>query len=76
MSTYITEQDGLIWFENGTSVKGTIEQVKALPLLINALEEIADRGPVPGYGSESALRLRLVATQSIARAALEETTNK
>ncbi len=35
-----------------------------------ALEDIAQRGPVPGYGSASALLLRLVGTQSTARAAL------
>jgi hypothetical protein len=40
------------------------------PELLAALEEIATRGPVPGYDSASALRLRLVATQSIARAAI------
>jgi len=38
--------------------------------LRKALEEIADRGPVAGYNSAGALKLRLVATQSIARAAL------
>ena len=38
--------------------------------LIKVLEEIASRGPVPGYERADALRLRLVGTQSIARAAI------
>ncbi len=38
--------------------------------LLQALKEIAERGPVAGYGSADALRLRLVATQSIARQAI------
>lgn len=36
-----------------------------------ALAEIAERGPVNGYGSRDAVLLRLVATQSIARDALK-----
>lgn len=38
--------------------------------LLAALKEIAERGPIDGYSSAGALRLRLVATQSIARAAI------
>ena len=38
--------------------------------LREALEEIAGRGPIKGYGSPFAVLLRLVGTQSIARAAL------
>lgn len=44
--------------------------IAAAPVLLAALQEIAERGPVEGYGSPSALRLRLVATQSIARNAI------
>jgi len=36
-----------------------------------ALREIAARGPVAGHASADALRLRLVGSQSIARAALK-----
>jgi hypothetical protein len=36
-----------------------------------ALREIAGRGPVDGHASADALRLRLVGSQSIARAALK-----
>ena len=39
-------------------------------MLREALEEIAGRGPIKGYGSPSAVLLRLVGTQSIARSAL------
>lgn len=42
--------------------------------LFEALQEIAERGPVDGYNSANALRLRLVATQSIARAAIAKAT--
>jgi hypothetical protein len=38
--------------------------------LLEALKEIATRGPVDGYYSADALRLRLIATQAIARAAI------
>ncbi len=38
-----------------------------------ALAEIAERGPVIGYSSGNALRLRLIGSQSIARAALANT---
>jgi hypothetical protein len=44
--------------------------IAAAPTMMEALEEIANRGPVEGYESVAALRLRLVATQSIARAAM------
>jgi hypothetical protein len=40
--------------------------------LENALREIAARGPIAGYTSASALRLRLVGSQSIARAVLSD----
>jgi hypothetical protein len=43
-------------------------------VLLEALKEISQRGPVIGYGSADALRLRLVATQSIARAAIAQAT--
>lgn len=46
--------------------------IQAVPDMIAALEEISERGPVPGYGAPSALMLRLVGTQSIARAALNK----
>lgn len=42
------------------------------PKFLAALREIAERGPVDGYNSIISLRLRLVATQSIARAAIQE----
>ncbi len=44
--------------------------IVAIPGLLAALGEIAERAPVPGYGSAGALLLRLVGTQTIARAAL------
>ena len=44
--------------------------IAAAPELLAALKEIADRGPIDGYGSASALMLRLVGTQSIARAVI------
>ncbi len=46
--------------------------IRAAPELVEALKEISERGPVEGYGSAGALHLRLVATQSIARAALSK----
>jgi hypothetical protein len=49
--------------------------VNAHDELLAALKEIAERGPVDGYGSADALRLRLVATQSIARAAIAKAEN-
>lgn len=39
--------------------------------LRDALSEVAARGPVPGYERADAIRLRLVGSQSIARAALQ-----
>jgi hypothetical protein len=48
--------------------------IAAAPELLEALREIADRGPVPGYGRADALRLRLIATQTIARAAIAKAT--
>ena len=48
--------------------------IAAAPELLAALQEISERGPLDGYGSVSALRLRLVATQSIARAAISKAT--
>jgi len=39
--------------------------------LETALREIAGRGPVAGHASADAIRLRLVGSQSIARAALK-----
>jgi len=48
----------------------------AAPDLLAALQEIADRGPLAGYMSASALRLRLVLTQSIARKAIERASRK
>lgn len=50
--------------------------VAAAPAMLAALKEIAERGPVEGYSSASALRLRLVATQSIARRAIAEAEEK
>jgi len=44
--------------------------IAAAPVLLRALEEIAERGPLVGYDAVSALKLRLVLTQSIARAAI------
>jgi hypothetical protein len=40
--------------------------------LLASLQEIANRGVVPGYTTSSALMLRLVGSQSVARAAIEE----
>ena len=39
-------------------------------MLREALEEIAERGPIDGYSAPSAILLRLVGSQSVARAAL------
>jgi len=50
--------------------------IAAAPALVEALQEIAERGPVAGYESASALRLRLVGSQTIARAALRAATGK
>lgn len=50
--------------------KANARLIAAAPEMFEALQEIANRGPVDGYGSASALRLRLVGTQSIARAIL------
>lgn len=62
-------------FEN----QDNADLVAAAPALLRecdklreALREISTRGPVEGYRSKSALMLRLVGTQSIARAALKE----
>lgn len=38
--------------------------------LLESLRDIAERGPVEGYTSADALKLRLVLTQTIARAAI------
>lgn len=45
-------------------------------ILMTALREIADRGPLPGYTSAGALRLGLVVTQTIARDALARITEE
>lgn len=50
--------------------------IAAAPDLLEALQEIAERGLVEGYNSADALRLRLVATQSIARAAIAKATGQ
>ena len=50
--------------------KANLRLIASAPDLLAALKEIAERGPLDGYGSVNALRLRLVATQSIARAAI------
>ena len=42
-------------------------------ILLTALKEIASRGPLPGYETANALRLRLVLTQAIARTAIAKT---
>ncbi len=34
----ITITDGTAWFEDGTTVHCTVQQIKALPLLLNALD--------------------------------------
>lgn len=54
----------------GDDISADARLIAAAPALYVALEEISERGLVEGYGSPNALRLRLVATQSIARAAL------
>ena len=54
MSTTITLTDGLAWFEDGTSVEATVEQIKLLPQLIKALKGIyplCDYAP-EGYDKE------------------------
>lgn len=48
----------------------TVSADARLVELLKALEEIAARGPIEGYNSAAALRLRLVAVQSIARSAI------
>jgi hypothetical protein len=48
--------------------------IAAAPELLAALQEIADRGPVDGYTSAGALRLRLAGSQTIARAAIAKAT--
>ena len=50
--------------------------IKSAPMLLDALRYIADRGPVEGYGSAEALRLRLMLTQTIARTAIAEATEE
>lgn len=55
-TTNITITDGLAWFEDGTSVKATVEQIKLLPQLIKALDKIhplCDYAPA-GYDNEAA----------------------
>jgi len=50
--------------------------IAAAPAMLAALEDIAGRGPVPGYGSGDALLVRLAGIQSIARAALSAATGE
>ena len=50
--------------------------IAAAPAMLAALEDIAGRGPVPGYGSAGALLVRLAGIQSIARAALAAATGE
>jgi len=49
---------------------------EAVPAMLAALEDIAGRGPVPGYGSAGALLVRLAGIQSMARAALSAATGE
>ena len=50
--------------------------IAAAPVMLAALEDIAGRGPVPGYGSAGALLVRLAGIQSLARAALAAATGE
>jgi hypothetical protein len=50
--------------------------IATAPELLTALREIAERGPVDGYTSAAALRLRLVGIQTIARQAIAKATQK
>ena len=55
MHTTITITDGLAWFEDGTSVEATIQQIKLLPQMIKALKGIyplCDYAP-EGYDKET-----------------------
>jgi len=80
-SKSISSEQGLVIEERtGRSVavaydKADAPLLAAAPKMLAALKEIADRGPVKGYNSASALRLRLVATQSIARTTINEIEN-
>lgn len=47
-------------------------QASIISDLLLTLTEIANRGPIKGYTSAGALLLRLVATQSLARSAIEK----
>jgi len=50
--------------------------IAAAPAMLEALRDIAGRGPVPGYGSAGALLVRLAGIQSIARAAVAAATGE
>lgn len=61
-----------VWidFEQEGEDKVVDTTTTAMSEMLKALEKIAARGPIEGYGSAGALRLRLVAMQSVARAAI------
>jgi hypothetical protein len=68
---YMTVADGL---GDGPEAEANTKLIAAAPELLAALQEIADRGPVDGYTSAGALRLRLAGSQTIARAAIAKAT--
>ncbi len=65
----VAETGGNVYIDNATH-KAHAKAIGALPELVAALRDISERGPIEGYGSQSALMLRLAGTQSIARSAL------
>jgi hypothetical protein len=58
----------------GERAKADAALIATAPELLTALREIAERGPVDGYTSAAALRLRLMGIQTIARAAIAKAT--
>ena len=59
-----------------TELNANARLIAAAPAMLAALEDIAGRGPVLGYGSAGALLIRLAGIQSIARAALSAATGE
>jgi len=70
-----SDPDLRVGHDNDTA-EANARLIAAAPAMLAALEDIAGRGPVPGYGSAGALLVRLAGIQSIARAALAAATGE